>query len=152
MDIDLVERQLWVLQEHVAGPKAKRQENETHVTIPLNPNNDQVLNEMPKKPNQDSDSNGGNGSNMGEDRSNISGKIKNKCWRGLFLKVNTLAKRRSKLDFILPIITERVHIVRLESEEAHKMAGDWDRLIVIFITGTKPLLLHVQRYVKAQWP
>lgn len=123
------------MQEHIKKLKAIRATSENQVTIPLEVEAHHVFDKMLQVVN-------------GEKwpvRIVLVMKI-----HKIFPKGRSLAKQPSMLNFIPHVISEGNHMAKLESEEAHKMADEWDRAIVIFVARAKSQTFHVQRYLKAQ--
>lgn len=131
-DLDLVEQQTKVLVDHIA----QLRKEQAHKL--------QKAHEGVEK------SNGSVNDPIQQEQSNTT--LEKPKWVSFFSKVNTLASRGSRLDFIPPVICNGTPMAKLQSEEAHKLANEWDKVVVLFVAGPKPQLFHVQRYIKAQWP
>lgn len=73
-------------------------------------------------------------------------------WSNLFQKTRSQASRGNKLNSVSLEVREGVPIAKLVDDDVHKSVREWDRVVVLFVACVKPLLFHVQRYVRAQWP
>lgn len=56
------------------------------------------------------------------------------------------------LTFIPQLLIIGSQVAKLCSEEGHKLVGEWEKMVVLFIACVQPLTFHVQHYVREQWP
>lgn len=80
----------------------------------------------------------------------LDGDNKEGRWVNLFYNFKALAPRGDKLNFTPLIFCYGVLFAHLEGEEIHRLVGEWDRVVILFVARVKPQLFHVHQYIKAQ--
>lgn len=134
-DLEVVEKQLRVLLEHIASLREKQ----SNVIVPASCST-KCLNEAHIMQSSDGEQEGE--MNVGGDQ----GKAK---WSSLF--VNSLASQGMVLDYIPPDLKNGKPVVRLKVQELNKAELNWKFVVMLYTPDEGMGVGNVVRYVKAAW-
>lgn len=100
VDLDIAERKLKVLINHVEALRAKQNENNKELIVSLTSNAQKVFDESAGDKNKTQAQN----LHRDDDNAKVNQEEKGSKWKGLFSRVNTLASKGTTLSYIALII------------------------------------------------
>lgn len=136
-NLELVEAQLAVLNEHVTSLRAAKSNGTMPTTCSmkcLNENLKDNLNEVSSE-NNISSLNGENGK---------------KKWSNLFHK--SFAAIGEPLSYFPPVVRDGKLVVKLKTQEVRKVELEWEHAVMLYAPDLELQVLNIRRYARCVWP